>query len=333
MHGTSYQARVTGVCAPGLTMQGINADGTVVCTALNGPPTITTVDDPANFVGYYTSLAIGTDGFPVISYHDQTAGTLKVAKCNDRACAGNNETITTVDDPANSVGEYTSIAIGTDGFPVISYFDATAGALKVAKCNDAACAGDNETITTVDDPANHVGYYTSIAIGTDGFPVISYHDASAGALKVAKCNDAACAGNNETITTVDDPANGVGYYTSIAIGTDGFPVISYHDATAAPQGRQVQRRRLRRQQRDHHHRRRPGQRRRAVHLARHRHRRLPGHQLLRRHRRSTQGRQVQRRRLRRQQRDDHHRRRPGQLRRRVHLDRHRHRRLPGHQLL
>ena len=129
---------------------------------------------------------------------------LKVAKCNDAACAGGDETITTVDDPANSVGLYTSLAIGADGLPVISYRDNTAGRLKVAKCNDAACAGGDETITTVDDPANSVGFYTSLAIGADGLPVISYRDNTAGSLKVAKCNDAACAGGDETITTVDD---------------------------------------------------------------------------------------------------------------------------------
>jgi hypothetical protein len=43
---------------------------------------------------------------------------------------------------------------------------------KGAKCVNAACTGVS-TITTVDDPANFVGYYTSIAIGADGLPVIS----------------------------------------------------------------------------------------------------------------------------------------------------------------
>jgi len=233
--GTSFQTRVTGICALGQAMQGVNADGSVVCVDMLVLPLLSTVDDdpdPANEVGRASSIAIGTDGFPVISYYDGTAGTLKVAKCNDGACSGNNETITTVDGLANFVGSSSSIVIGTDGFPVISYYDQTAGDLKVAKCNDAACTGNNETITTVDSSANIVGEYTSIAIGTDSFPVISYYDQTVSNLKIAKCNDAACTGNNETITTVDS-LNNVGEYTSIAIGTDGFPVISYYDDTAA----------------------------------------------------------------------------------------------------
>jgi predicted regulator of Ras-like GTPase activity (Roadblock/LC7/MglB family) len=152
-----------------------------------------------------------------------------VAQCGNAACTSGN-TLTTVDDPANQVGWYTSTAIGTDGLPVISYMDVTANALKVAHCGNAACTSGN-TLTTVDDPANPVGYYISTAIGTDGLPVISYMDFTANALKVAHCGNAACTSGN-TLTTVDDPANQVGQYTSIAIGADGLPIISHYDSTA-----------------------------------------------------------------------------------------------------
>jgi hypothetical protein len=224
---SQVQTRLVTVCPLGEYLRGVNTDGSVVCGTFSLPPMITTIDDPANTVGQYTSIAIGADGLPVISYQDATAGTLKVAKCANTACTGTS--ISTVDDPANFVGQYTSIAIGVDGLPVISYFDGNAGALKVAKCANATCTGTS-IITTVDDPANSVGYYTSIAIGTDGLPVISYQDFTAGTLKVAKCVNAACTGTS--ISTVDDPANFVGNYTSIAIGADGLPVISYHDFTA-----------------------------------------------------------------------------------------------------
>ncbi len=89
------------------------------------------------------------------------------------------------------MGGYSSLAIGADGFPVVSYLDSTLFGLRVAKCNDAACSS-SRTITTVDDPANAVGLYTSIAIGADGFPVISYYDVSASTLKVIHCGTASC---------------------------------------------------------------------------------------------------------------------------------------------
>lgn len=61
-----------------------------------------------------------------------------MAKCANPACTGS-ATITTVDDPANDVGDYSSIDIGADVLPVISYYDATAGVLKVAKCGAPSC--------------------------------------------------------------------------------------------------------------------------------------------------------------------------------------------------
>jgi hypothetical protein len=196
-----------------------------------GGAILTAVDDPVEAVGSHTSIAIGTDGLPIISYYDQTAQALKVAHCWDRACAGGYETITTVDDPANNVGLYTSIAIGAEGLPIISYWDATAHRLKVAKCADVSCA-TLPTITTVNNPSgNLVGQFSSIAIGSDGRPIVSYYDATATDLVVAYCNDAACAGSNETITTVDS-TNNVGQFSSIAIGTDDLPIISYFDQTA-----------------------------------------------------------------------------------------------------
>ncbi|MDZ4813827.1 MAG: hypothetical protein SGI99_14620 [Pseudomonadota bacterium] len=200
-------------------------------TACTGVATITTIANPANIEGFYTSIAIGSDGLPVISYLDNNLGALKVGKCVNADCTGS-ATITTIDDPGNSVGYYNAIAIGSDGLPVIAYQDLTARTLKVAKCLNAACTGA-ATITTVDDPANFVGFYTAIAIGSDGMPVISYLDSTAGALKAAKCLNAACTGA-ATISTVDDPVvNLVGFYTALAVGSDGLPVISYQDLSAS----------------------------------------------------------------------------------------------------
>ncbi|HQW81244.1 MAG TPA: hypothetical protein PLQ74_05185 [Pseudomonadota bacterium] len=190
--------------------------------ACSGAVTLTTVD--ANPPGDAIDIAIGDDGRPVISYLDDAGGgLLKVAKCANAACTGA-AVVTTVDsNPAIILT--TSIAIGSDGRPLVSYHDGVPGSLKVAHCANTSCTGA-ATITTVDGPATHSGNYSSIGIGSDGLPVISYNDLNVGAIKVARCANAGCTGA-ATITTLDESLPLVASRSSLAIGRDGLPVIGY----------------------------------------------------------------------------------------------------------
>jgi hypothetical protein len=175
-------------------------------------------------IGLFSSIALGTDGLPVIGYWDQEANRVKVAKCANAACSSGTS-LSVVD---SGVGDSVSLALGADGLPVLAYRDNVVNtALKVAKCVNAACTGSS-TLTIVDNAAD-VGYLTSIAIGADGLPVISYFDNTNKDIKVAKCNNAACTGTS-TISLVDS-AGEVGWFTSMTIGADGLPVIAYHDMT------------------------------------------------------------------------------------------------------
>ena len=185
---------------------------------------IRTIDSAGN-VGEYTSLALTTAGFPVISYYDRTNGDLKLAVCADATCSsGTNSRI--IDSPGD-VGEYTSLALTTAGFPVISYYDRTNGDLKLAACAHATCSSGT-TIRTIDSTGN-VGWDVSLALTAAGFPVISYHDHTNYDLKLAVCADATCS-SGTTIRTIDSTGD-VGYATSLALTTAGFPVISYFDNT------------------------------------------------------------------------------------------------------
>jgi len=184
--------------------------------------TITKLDrSSTGSVGRYSSIAIGTDSLPIISYYDAVNGDLKVAKCSNASCTS--ATYATLDGTGVDVGQYTSIAIGTDGLPIISYYDVTNGNLKTAKCANSACS--TATVSTLDGAGANVGKYTSIAIATDGLPILSYFDSDLGNLKVVKCTTADCSGT-PTITAVGS-AGYNGYTTSIAIGADGMPVISF----------------------------------------------------------------------------------------------------------
>jgi hypothetical protein len=66
-----------------------------------------------------------------------------------------------------------------DGYPSISYYDATNSALKYAHYN-----GQTWQIDVVDNSGN-VGQYTSLALNEEGNPYISYYDATNWSLKIA----------------------------------------------------------------------------------------------------------------------------------------------------
>jgi preprotein translocase subunit Sec61beta len=174
-------------------------------------------------VGQFTSVTI-TGGHGLISYYDSTDQVLMLALCPDLACT--TPTVTNTPDRTGNVGQYSSVAIGTDGLALISYYDVTNGDLKVAHCSDVACT--SATLTAVDGAANNVGAPSSMITGADGRGLISYYDATNGDLRVAHCANVACTA--AALTTVDSTGS-VGQYSSVTIGADGLALISYYDET------------------------------------------------------------------------------------------------------
>ena len=209
------QTRVTGACTNGQALRGVNPDGSVACTDL-----AVSADDPVNTVGAYASLAIGSDGLPVIAHQDVTASTLRVTHCGDSACASGN-TSTTVYDPPGPAGQYASIGIGGDGLPVVAHRDGSNSTVLVTHCGNATCTAGNAT--TVADYGYFGGAMPVLAIGTNGLPVIAHRDTVAGSLRVTSCAAADCSTANSV--TIDTPGGGLD--AAIAIGTDGRAVIAH----------------------------------------------------------------------------------------------------------
>jgi collagen triple helix repeat protein len=168
------------------------------------------------------SVAIGADGLPLISYLDNANVDLVVVHCGDVTCASHTSTSF---DTADNSGFYSSVAVGWDGLALISYRDSTSGALKAAHCNDISCSA--ATISNV-DPSGIEGEYSSLTIGADGLGVISYRDGTGvdKDLKVAHCANLTC--TSSTFVTVDSIGD-VGWYTSITVGADGLPFVTYLD--------------------------------------------------------------------------------------------------------
>lgn len=142
--------------------------------------------------GFHASLAIVPEGAAVVSHQlarSNTDSYLRYVRCGSVVGSLGCSFPTTLEGGDPSVtGLHTSIAVGPDGLPVISYYNETAGQLKVAKCLDPAnCAPSFRNVA--DSPA---GAHTSITLGVDGLPLVTYRDGTTGALKVAHCSNGFC---------------------------------------------------------------------------------------------------------------------------------------------
>jgi hypothetical protein len=148
---------------------------------------ITSPDTGGN-TGHWTSLALDSSGYPVVSYFDTTNGDLKVLHCGNANCTSGNS----ITSPDVGGVERSSLALDASGYPVVSYYDGTNGNLKVLHCGNANCTSGNSI--TSPDTGGDVGWYTSLALDRSGNPVVSYYDITNADLKVLHCVDANCTG-------------------------------------------------------------------------------------------------------------------------------------------
>ncbi|MFC7780343.1 hypothetical protein [Legionella taurinensis] len=181
--------------------------------------------DAAASIGQYTAVALDSTGKPVVSYYDEANSALKVLHCGNSSCSAGN-TIATPDN-TGSVGLYTSVTLDGNDFPVVSYYDAGNGKLKILHCGNAACTAGN-TMATPDMTGSN-GVQSSIQLNNAGHPVVAYFDFTNSSLKIITCGNSACNAGNTTVT-VDSVAD-VGRYPSLKLDSNQKPVVSYLDAT------------------------------------------------------------------------------------------------------
>lgn len=191
------------------------------CTA---PPILSVLDSAGN-VGWYPSIALDSNGNPVMSYLRYSDWTIRLAVCSDPACA--------TPPIIRSLGRAghvrpTSLVLDANDNPIITHADDTNDDLEIIFCDDPTCA--TKTVRVLDSDGNS-GQFNSLTLDANGYPVVSYFsfEGSAGELRLAQCVDSTCEAPAE-VQTLDSRGN-TGWYTSVAIDAGGHPVISYYDTS------------------------------------------------------------------------------------------------------
>jgi hypothetical protein len=179
--------------------------------------------------GLYPSVAVGSNGFPVMAYghipQGGADGQLILTLCNDVDCSSTSRRVLAT--AVGGVVAFTSVAIAPNGNPVVAYFENASEDLHLVNCANPSCTSSTSVVVDGDGPGPQAsGRYASMVIGANGFPVISYFDDTNETVKVAACTDLVC--TEPTITTLDHVGNGpISKVTSIDIGPDGNPVVAY----------------------------------------------------------------------------------------------------------
>src|SRR5436190_2967866 len=170
------------------------------------------------FSGRNSSVTIGTDGLPLISFDGWHR--LRVAHCADLACTS--ATLSTLE--SCSCEPYTSITVGSDGLGLIAWTGSSVDVLQVAHCSNVACT--SATISTLGEPNDFAFEELSVTVGSDGLGLIAFTDPKGLYPKVAHCENVEC--SDATITRFDrNTGSDIG--TSVTIGGDGLGLISYAD--------------------------------------------------------------------------------------------------------
>lgn len=168
--------------------------------------------DSAGDVGHSNQLVLDASGHPILSYTDVSSQQLRFLRCNDPACSGGDDVPVTLDIGGTIPGA-PSLVLDTSGNPVIAHPDYTNGGVRLFRCDDPACSGGGEVSMLVDPNDGSDVEASSLALDATDNPVMTYAGGLRRSLRLLRCNDPVCAGDEAGPIATISLADGQGAST------------------------------------------------------------------------------------------------------------------------
>jgi hypothetical protein len=231
--GPPGSAIVSGTCSIGTSVVGINTDGSLICSppvfSASGITSTQVLSQPqSNGTSFgTTAIAVGSDGVPIVAFEEDdnfgSTSSLLLLHCGNVACTFNNN-LTALDQVTSpsALGFSTSVTVGSDGLPVLSYdraiYDSntntTAGEIFLLHCRDLMCSSADRHGTYGSGP-------TSVTISSNGNPIFSSQDVNPGILDLNFCDSPGCRQFSLIL-----PANLTAQGNSLTLLPSGNPIVS-----------------------------------------------------------------------------------------------------------
>jgi hypothetical protein len=224
---TASAARIA-IGLDGLPVVAMVSAGTMTVTRCLDLGCTSGIESPVGTSGLHFALVIGSDGLPLLA--STSPGLVRVIHCGDAACTAGN---TAVDVPLqHATGIALEVTVAPNGDPIIAFryqlpFPEVEDGVRLHFCADLTCSTGSTSGPVLLNTASQNNRFCcglSLAIGSDGLPIVASHRMLWG-LWVAHCDDAACSSSSSSSKNDDHWVPGAG--VDLLIGAHGVPVMSH----------------------------------------------------------------------------------------------------------
>jgi hypothetical protein len=190
---------------------------------------------------YCPAINIGSNGYPIIAWDDSSGGNqeIYVRRWDGSSWVEMGTGSASGGGISNNSGasEYAAVLLGTDGYPIIAWDDNSGGdqEIYIRKWNGSSWVEMGAGSASGGGISNNSGnsYFPSLIAGSDGNPIAVWHDDSGGdqEIYVRKWNSSLWVEMGAGSASGGGISNNLGAsaYASLAKGSDGKPIVVWHD--------------------------------------------------------------------------------------------------------